>query len=213
MQAQRRSPQAMALFGVIALHLALLWSLRAAMAPASDRNARAPAAPVARVTVRLLPPREVVSPPRIEAAVSTTPTAAAPAHAAAVHARPALTGPLTPTPEAPTQIDAAAAPLPALPASQPPRALDLALPRGFALRPEARNPAIDDPRANTARTTPEDRLAAALDTRVIEESLGDGRKRIRRGADCVIVTPSRIGQLMPFNDAATRTPASVGACR
>jgi hypothetical protein len=73
-------------------------------------------------------------------------------------------------------------------------------------------PQGDDPRANTARTTPEDRLVAALDTRVIEESFGDGRRRIRPGADCVIVTPSRIGQLMPFNDAAARTPATVGAC-
>ena len=71
---------------------------------------------------------------------------------------------------------------------------------------------VDDARANTARLTPEQRLAAALDTRVIEEDLGDGRRRIRQGANCVIVKPARIGQLTPFDEAAARMPALVGEC-
>jgi len=102
--------------------------------------------------------------------------------------------------------------LPALPASQPPRPLDLTVPRGFDTRGVARQPALDDPRANTARLTPEQRMARALDTRVVEESMEDGRRRFRQGASCVIVTPSRMAQLQPFDDAAARTPSTVSAC-
>ena len=71
---------------------------------------------------------------------------------------------------------------------------------------------VDDARANTARLTPEQRLAAGLDMREIEEDFGDGRRRIRQGANCVIVKPARIGQLTPFDEAAARMPALVGEC-
>jgi hypothetical protein len=47
------------------------------------------------------------------------------------------------------------------------------------------------------------------DTAVHEEQLGGGRWRIRQGADCVIVTPSRSGQIDPFSRAP---PATLGAC-
>lgn len=88
----------------------------------------------------------------------------------------------------------------------------LTLPRGFATRPGPSHPAIEDARSNTARTAPEQRMARSLDTALIEESLGDGRRRFRRGDDCAIVRPSRIGQLMPFNEAAARSPSLVSAC-
>jgi hypothetical protein len=72
--------------------------------------------------------------------------------------------------------------------------------------------ATDDPRTNRARMTPEQRMEAALDGHTVEESLGDGRRRIRQGDRCVIVTPSRATQLFPFNDSAARAPAMVSPC-
>ena len=98
------------------------------------------------------------------------------------------------------------------PASQPP--LNLTLRPGFATQPGARNPALDDPRVNTDRSASVDRMAATLgtDDRTTEENLGGGRRRIRRGNDCVIVSPSRVGELMPFNDAAVRSPSLISKC-
>lgn len=195
-----------ALLCVIALHAGLYallrgsagWRVRHAIEPA-----RAP------ITLRLLPWREPLAPrapPESKPMPTPMPTPADRPRSS----RAAIT--ITPSAWAPPMAQAEASPVPDLAASQPPRSLDLTLPRGYASRPGARNPAIDDTRAITARTTPEQRMTSALDTQVIEEDFGDGRRRFRQGANCVIVKQSRIGQLMPFNEAAARTPSLVGAC-
>lgn len=203
-----------ALLCVVALHAGLYallrrstgWRLRHATEPAC-----------APVTLRLLPWRKTLAqrapaepeqmptpanrPLTARAAITITPpTSTAVSAVSAVNAGRAV------------NAQAETSTLPELAASQPPRSLDLTLPRGYADRPGSRNPALDDARAITSRTTPEQRMAAALDTRVVEEDLGDGRRRFRQGANCVIVKQSRIGQLMPFNEAAARTPSLVGAC-
>jgi len=197
-----------ALVAVLALHALLFALLTRSWTHPSTVSA------AARVTLRLIPilPTNRQRPPpgaesrtapavaRVSPRRSTTLAPASIRDASPLEAAPAIHAP----------SDSATAP--ALPASQPPRQLDLSLPHGWATRPDARHPAIDDPRASTARLTPEQRMAGALDTQVIEEPMEDGRRRIRRGADCVIVVPSRIAQLMPFNEAAARTPSQVSAC-
>ena len=196
-----------ALVAVLALH-ALLFAVlsRSWTRPLTVSTA-------ARVTLRLIPPlaADRQPPPGAEPRAAPAVTQASPRPSMTL--APASTRDASPL-EAATAIqapsDSAGAPAP--PASQPPHQLDLSLPRGWATRPGARHPAIDDPRINTARLTPEQRMAGAFDTQVIEEPMEDGRRRIRRGADCVIVVPSRIAQLMPFNEAAARTPSQVTAC-
>ena len=190
--------------GVIGFHVALFVLLRGSTGVPTRPTGR-PAQPP--TTLHLLPWRPV---PQTTIAATTTPPARVPRAPAAI----SVPAPSMAVPKAPAAplTPADAAPLPALPASQPPRPLDLTLPRGWATRPDARHPATDDARANTPRLTPEQRMAGAFDTQVIEEMMEDGRRRIRRGADCVIVTPSRIAQLMPFNESAARTPSLVSAC-
>ncbi len=200
---------------VIALHIALYivlrgsagWQLRSTARPAPER---------AEVTLRLLPWLQPLVPVTHSAPVAPRAHAEAqqPAprrtpEAITVAAPTAAESPATATATESTSTSAAIAPEP--PASQPMRPLDLTLRPGYATQRNARNPGLDDSRANTARLTPEERMAARFDTRVIEEELGDDR-RIRRGADCVIVRPARIGQLMPFNESAARAPSLVGAC-
>lgn len=190
--------------GVIAFHVALFVLLRGSTGAATRPTGR-PAQPL--TTLRLLP---WPTTPQVATEAKTTPSARGPRAAAAISVTAPSTAVQQRSAAAPTQADASS--LPALPASQPPRALDLTLPRGFATRSGARNPALDDARANSAHLTPEQRMAETFDTRVVEEAMGDGRRRLRQGANCVIVTPSRIAQLMPFNDSATRTPSMVSAC-
>ena len=86
----------------------------------------------------------------------------------------------------------------------PPVALDLGLPRGASAPWRARNPVLDDERANTnpaARQTLEARIAAALggSDQITEERLDDGRIRLRRGNQCVVAHPNRAERLDPFN--------------
>ena len=194
---------------VIVLHIGLYAMLRGSSGWQPQQVARAPGA---SVTLRLLPRREPIERhARVEA--NATPRPQTPRRdMPAEIARPTRSA-ITPSASLPVAAQAEAAPLPALPASTPPSPLDLTLPRGFAARPAPRNPALDDPRANSARPdSPEARIAAGFDTRLIEDELGEGRRRLRRGANCVIVTPSRVGQLMPFDDAAARTPSMVSTC-
>lgn len=200
-----------ALLCVVALHAGLYallrsstgWRLRHATEPA-----RSP------VTLRLLPWRNTLA-QRAPAEPEQMPTPAnrpLTARAAITIKPPTSTAVSAVNAGRAVNAQAEASTLPELAASQPPRSLDLTLPRGYADLPGSRNPALDDTRAITSRTNPEQRMAAALDTRVVEEDLGDGRRRFRQGANCVIVKQSRIGQLMPFNEAAARTPSLVGAC-
>ena len=210
--ARRRG--AVALLGVAAIHLGLYawlhssggWRLNHAasaepvlvglrLLPWTEPAARSPANEPRPASAKLRP-SSVFGPIRAPTSVRSNPAPDLTASDAPIAAH----------------VDAGATPsASASQASQPP-SLNLALPPDPARRANPRNPALDDMRGNTARTTLEQRMAGALDTRVIEEDFGDGRRRIRRGADCVIVQQSRIGQLMPFNEAAARTPSLVGAC-
>lgn len=109
---------------------------------------------------------------------------------------------------------------------EPPRStLRLTLPPGYAASSaHARNPALSDPRSNTARMTLEDRIAEATGGAGawVEEStsenrsqsvgaLGDHRSVFRRGDTCVEVLRSRIGDMDAFNgNVAPRAVSMLG---
>ena len=199
----------LALLFVLLLHLGAWVALRHSLnAPGRSEATRQPA----RVNLRLLPmpvapsPRTALLPPRANTPreqAAITPRRPADAPPPDTSAAAGITAPAEATPVAGP---------PELPASQPPRALDLALPRGYATQPGTHNAAVDDPRANTARLTPEARMARRFDTQVTEEVIDNGRRRFRQGDKCVIVTPSRTTQLMPFSESAARIPSMVSAC-
>lgn len=128
--------------------------------------------------------------------------------------------PARPAPDTPRAITQPAPAEPATaavdePASAPPRPLDLRLPRRPPGSPSASNPALDDPRANTARpATVESRIAAALGgvDGIVEERLDDGRMRLRRGNSCVIVHPNRAERIDPFNASSFPKLRGVESC-
>ena len=75
--------------------------------------------------------------------------------------------------------------------------------------------ATDDARSNSGRASFGDALARELgtDPRLSDELRGDGRVRIRRGADCVDLRDARSAAIDPFSQT-TRPPPKVGeACR
>jgi hypothetical protein len=66
--------------------------------------------------------------------------------------------------------------------------------------PSVREQALNDARANTQRRSFEARMTQAVgDDRLQEETLGDGRRRIRKGAVCADVHRTHIAQLNPFD--------------
>ncbi|KQV60230.1 hypothetical protein ASC95_01800 [Pelomonas sp. Root1217] len=170
-------------------------------------------------TVRLLAPRPQQAPPP---APSVAPA------------------PRKPQPELPevaplpfkTEAPGAAIPAPAVPAdpapaatapAEPPRTtLRLTLPPGYAASSAAaRNPALSDPRSNTARPTFEDRIGDATGGAGawVEEStsenrsqavgaLGDRRTVMRRGNTCVEIFRSRIADMDQFNGSVA--PRAIG---
>jgi len=105
---------------------------------------------------------------------------------------------------APTQAPAestSTVPEPTLPAAPAPP-LNLELPRSARLpasSPSLVDRALNDPRANSPRLSFEKRMSADFDQAVTIETLADGTKRYRQGAQCVLVHPSRAGQLDPFD--------------
>lgn len=72
--------------------------------------------------------------------------------------------------------------------------------------------ALRDPRANSVRPSPEQRLARALDQRVIEEHMGNGRTRYRRGNTCVDIRPSRLEQIDPMRQSTSSAPKLAEVC-
>jgi len=109
----------------------------------------------------------------------------------------------------------------ALPASAPASAprretaspLRLAPPPGGRSSWPPRSPALDDPRANSRPPTLESRIAGAMgDGTWSVEMLSDGRRRYRRGSDCVVVQPPRSLALDPFNGAVYKPPSPAGPC-
>lgn len=127
-----------------------------------------------------------------------------------------------PTPEAALQVPAAAAlpadpapsvlaaPIPQEPAASAAVPLQLTLPRSATRRA----PALDDPRANTARPTLEAQIAAALggEGALTEERLSDGVVRFRRGKACVEVHETRDVALDPFNQSVFHKPRLARSC-
>lgn len=168
------------------------------IAPPPPRLPPPPAAP------KLAAPRDaerrIIPPPSINIAPQTAPETAA--------------TPVTITPPAGT------------PAAEPPRtALRLTLPPGYAASSAAaRNPALSDPRSNTARPTFEDRIADATGGAGawVEESTSDNRSQevgalggrrtvMRRGNTCVEIFRSRIADTDSFNGSvAPRAVSMVG---
>lgn len=151
-----------------------------------------------------------------------TPVPLRPTPWAADGAGPQRSGPvpvLVPVPVTPTRPAEALADLsePVAEAAAPPRptALDLRLPRAASapLSPAAQ--AVADPRANSVRKSFAEKLADALgrDERTTEEARGDGRIRVRKGADCVDVREARSAQLDPIGQSTRPTPRLAEACR
>jgi hypothetical protein len=96
----------------------------------------------------------------------------------------------------------------------PPAALNLSLPRGASAPWRQRNPALDDPRSNTARLTLEQKLANAMggDGSWHEERLDLDTVRWRRGNECILATRSRAGQLELGSNGAFRNSWLVRNC-
>ena len=113
-----------------------------------------------------------------------------------------VAGPTTPTQTTPTA------------AASTPAPLNLSLPRGASAPWRQRNPALDDPRSNTAKLTLEQKLANAMggDGSWNEERLDLDTVRWRRGNECIVATRSRAGQLELGSNGAFRNSWLVRAC-
>lgn len=201
---------------VLALHaglFALLWQHRPPRLPEARERSM--------VTLRLLPPPKGRStepaPPQRPPPAPRQPRLELPTAPPAAADRP------TPTaePAAPTAPSIA----PPAPTEPPRTTLRLSLPPGYAASANAaRNPALSDPRSNTARSTRlEDRVADATggSSTWAEEPVenhaqaigaqGDRRTVLRKGDTCVEVFRSRIADSDAFNNSvAPRTVPMVG---
>ncbi|MBT9487973.1 MAG: hypothetical protein IV093_10740 [Rubrivivax sp.] len=187
---------------VLLLHLLVLVSWR--LGPAAP--AALPAVPTS--WLRLLPatPAPVAEPP--DRLLPTSP--ARPTRPVQPAAPQAITLP-APVEAGPTST----APAPALPApaatgaaGAAPPPLDLRLPppplRGAApLRPPAEN------RPRSVESTLSGDLANGP---LIEEDLGNGRRRFRQGRRCAEVRDSRAAQIDPFNQSVSPVPKQVEDC-
>lgn len=117
--------------------------------------------------------------------------------------------------EAPTPAATTPQAITLMPADASSAPLKLALPAAAAASaPSMRSQALNDPRANSARKTIETRAAQAMggDQQIIEEPMGDGRMRLRRGSKCAEVHLARSGQLEPFDESVRPTPRLVKPC-
>lgn len=208
MTPERRRRRRWAAAAVLLLHAGLWWAWRDTR-PTPDRHAAAVQAPV---LLRLAAPSTPSTPsatpddtlPRLPVPRPTLP----PAPALEVPAIAALPPAAGPAPTSAATPAAAPATAPAAPSATAPLVLDL--PRGASA--PRRNPALDDPRANTARATVESRIAKAMQKEWVEEVLGDGRTRWRRGDECVLVKPARDAELDSFNQSSSHRPNQAGAC-
>ncbi len=130
-----------------------------------------------------------------------------------------------PSRNAPSEIATLTEPIKPIKPAEPGRStLRLSLPPGYtASAAAARNPALSDPRSNTARMTLEDRIADATGGAGawIEESSSDNRAQavgaqgdrrtvFRRGDTCVESFKSRTADVDPFNASMLPTPRMWG---
>ena len=207
---------------VLLLHLMLLWLLTQSRPQRSGLNGAQATQPMLlrwiEPAVTALPqilrnqePTQAASqtPHQVRLAITKAATNTAPPTP-----WPQTTGTSPPADAAEISPEAAAA----NPSPPPPAPLDLRLPRGTAVAPPAQRPsslATQDARANSARLSFGEKLADAMgsDDRLTEEDWGDGRIRIRRGADCVIAQESRAGQLDPMGQSTRPAPRGVKPCK
>jgi hypothetical protein len=208
---RRLQPGAVAL--VLGLHL-LLVALLLRLGTWTDRSLPPPT----RAPLLLWLPGPGPGPAAQTAAPRPPPSLRA-APVRAPSSRPRASDPADPVaPASPAEPQAITMPAPApagvpdAAASEPPRPLNLALPRGAAARGRPDAPALTDARSNTPRATFESRLASALggDGRWVEERIDTDLVRFRRGGRCVDVQRGRGDQLDPYNRAASLRPWSVG---
>ena len=211
---------------VLLLHVMLLWLLTQSRPERADVKAAQATVPMAlrwiETEVTALPrrlPKAVPDPEPNKAAVRA-PRQVSRAITTATSNSNSLTS-LPPAVETSQRPDSAALAPEAAAASSSrpgPATLDLRLPRGTAAVPPPPRPsslATQDGRANSARPSFGEKLAEALgsDDRRTEEGWGDGRIRIRQGADCVIVEESRAGQLDPMSQTTRPSPRGVKPCK
>ncbi|RZJ07026.1 MAG: hypothetical protein EOP39_17500 [Rubrivivax sp.] len=198
---------------VVALHAAALLALWLHRPPRMDDHGERRYA-----TVRLIEPVRRTPPPIERPRVVAEPRLTPPL------VRPPVLSPDTAAPDETPAAPPAAAPMPA--STEPPRTtLRLTLPPSYAASANARrNPALDDPRSNTARsTTLEDRIgdatggAGAWVEEPVENhaqvigAVGEHRTVLRKGDTCMEVFRSRISDSDPFNNSvAPRTVAMMG---
>lgn len=183
---------------VLLMHVALLWAWRFAAAPAPRE--RDPVEPRHLTVLRLIEatPREPAAIPRAPV-VPRSPGALA---------RPSPPKPqVVAAPQATTWAAVAESA-----ASEPPRALDLSLPRAqtATARPTMKHQLLDDPRANTPRASVESRVAAVAGGSVMtEERLDHIVTRVRQNGECIEVHVSRDAQTNPWNQNHSPTPKIV----
>jgi len=208
---------------VVAIHMGAAWLLLLE----SPAQRRAAPAAMGRLLVRIVPPPEPAPPrsellprpfpPQRDPARARTATTLAPA-TPGQPAPPAMARSTEPQAITPPRVDAGTAE-PDTPRAPP---LDLKLPRSpaaFASAPARRESpgsmAARDPRSNTARAGLGDTLARQLgtDDRITDEDRGDGRRRIRQGANCVDVRDARSAAIDPFNQATRPPPKVAEACQ
>ncbi len=74
--------------------------------------------------------------------------------------------------------------------------------------------ALNDPRTNTPRATPGERMARLLgtDQTVVEVEMNGGALRTRKGNKCVITRPARGAQIDPFTPGADQSPRLAEPC-
>lgn len=194
-------PGARVAAGVLVLHVLLGLALLR-LGVWQDRHPATPARAPLVVTLWFAP----IPAPTPSAAPALRARTPAPPRAATAPAAAYIAPDAAPAP-APAAPGITVAPMPA--ASAPPPPLDLRLPRAAAAAAtRSRNPALDDPRANTPRASFEQKLRDAMggDGTWVEERLDDDRVTFRRGRTCVDVERSRVDQLDPFNRAASAKP-------
>lgn len=96
----------------------------------------------------------------------------------------------------------------ARPARADPRPLDLRLPP-----PERRGSAPPGPRPTPAEISVESKIARGLaNGPLVEEDLGQGRRRFRQGTRCIETRDARMAQIDPFNQSVSGIPKQAEDC-
>lgn len=198
--------------GVVLLHLVLaglLWRMPAW----GDRLAAVPAQQPLLVRLWWAPPPPPPATPPLRVDGPRVPSPKQPANPRPTEPQ-AITDPGAAAVGAVTEAPAAAATASALPSGPTqPAPLNLTLPRAASAPWRQRNPALDDPRANTARQTMEQKLANAMggDGSWVMERVDLNTIRYRRGNECVQLIRSRAGQL-ELGGGAFRNSWLAGNC-